>query len=99
MKTVLLFLFFLCFSSLGSSQTLNGKVIDQNNNPISGAYVVHLQSDHHAHSNEDGFFILNDIQLGDSLQVMHIGYKTAILELKEPLKDFIIQLEENVFLF
>ncbi|MEM8907927.1 MAG: TonB-dependent receptor plug domain-containing protein [Bacteroidota bacterium] len=93
-----LFFFFFCFPFFITAQTINGKIIDSAKLPVVGAYVIHLQSEHHAHSNENGYFLLNDVRPGDTLQVMHIGFETRKVVVQELNQAMDIQLEETVFL-
>lgn len=99
MKTVLfLILLNLCTLCQIFGQTLRGKIFDETQTPIPGAYVIHLQSDHHAHTNELGYFILNEAGLGDTLQIMHLGFQTikvVVQDLDNPME---IKMEPAIFL-
>lgn len=97
MKYICLFflLFFLPLILLG--QNINGKVYDNTRNPIEGAYIIHLLSDHHAHTNELGSFFLHGVQEGDTLQIMHLGFKTKLVVANNLNKEFSVRLEEEVF--
>lgn len=98
MKIIFPLIFFIALPFVTFTQTITGKVTDASKSPIVGAYIIHLQSEHHAHSNELGIFILNDVRPGDTLQVMHIGYENLLIEVKELNEEMNVQLTETVFL-
>ena len=98
MKIIFPLIFFIALPFISFAQTITGKVTDASKSPIVGAYIIHLQSEHHAHSNELGIFVLNDVRPGDTLQVMHIGFENLLVEVKELNEDMSIQLTETVFL-
>ena len=97
MKLFYLLLIFSCLSSSLSANVINGKIIDAAKNPIVGAYVIHLQSEHHAHTNELGQFLLNDVEIGDTLQIMHLGYETLFYPITDLSDEIVIQLKESIF--
>jgi len=70
---------FVCTFNLNSidAQSLRGKVFDQYKIPLIGAYIENINSDHphHTHSRELGDFILEDVHLGDTLQVTFFGFE------------------------
>ncbi|MEM9820637.1 MAG: TonB-dependent receptor plug domain-containing protein [Bacteroidota bacterium] len=98
MKIKLPLFFFIVLPLFNFAQTITGKVVDATKSPIVGAYIIHLQSEHHAHSNELGLFILNDVRPGDTLQIMHIGFENKMVEVKEIDEEVNIQLTETIFL-
>ncbi len=74
-----------------------GIILDKKSNPIAGAYVVHLSSERHAHTDIDGRFVIRNVEIGDSLEVLHVGYekqRIAISDLSSTIK---IKLEEKIF--
>ncbi len=73
------FLFMILVFGCGSlkAQNITGKIINTEKQPIEGAYVFNKQSKKHAHTLENGKFLLENNQVGDSLQVGILGYKTA----------------------
>ncbi len=95
----------LIFPSFGAfSQDLKGRVIDKTKTPIEGVYIIHLSSEHHAHTNEAGRFILPGVKNGDSIQVTHVGFETRTIQIddiSEPLTvslpEATIKLSEMVF--
>ena len=66
-----------CFQMVQSSyaQTVKGKLIDTKNNPIEGAYILNIHSEKHTHSNELGYFKLEENEVGDTLRIGALGYK------------------------
>jgi outer membrane receptor for Fe3+-dicitrate len=68
--------------------TLGGRITDIKNVPLQGAYVIHQSSEHHAHTNEAGYFVLPGVKAGDTLQITHIGFdaqQVIIANIQEPL--------------
>lgn len=98
MKKTLLLILLTISPLLIFSQTINGKILDSAKSPVGGAYIIHLQSEHHAHSNESGYFLLNDVRPGDTLQIMHIGFETQFIAVEEIDQEIEIQLTETIFL-
>ncbi|WP_027136977.1 TonB-dependent receptor [Gaetbulibacter saemankumensis] len=73
-------------SCLGSfAQQVKGVVGNEYEQPLEAAYVYNLNSKSHAHSSENGVFVLNNSSIGDSLKIGLLGYKTEfrVLELKD----------------
>ncbi|MFT6856372.1 MAG: outer membrane receptor for Fe3+-dicitrate [Cyclobacteriaceae bacterium] len=68
--------------------TLGGRITDIKNVPLQGAYVIHQSSEHHAHTNVSGYFVLPGVKAGDTLQITHIGFdaqQVIIANIQEPL--------------
>jgi len=100
MKSVNLYFLLLCllpFSLLAQGSKLTGVVINSSGAPITGAYIVHFQSDRHAHSNELGQFHLDETQVGDTLQVLHLGYESQLVFVNSMEEKIIIELQEATF--
>ena len=81
MKTVL-FLALLLVGSFGFSQTtVNGKVVDQNNEPIPGANIVITGKAIGATADFDGNFVLETSEIPPfQLRITSIGYSEATAE-------------------
>lgn len=93
----LLFLVVLTNSAFG--QVLKGQVINEINQPIESAYIFNVNSQSHAHSSENGVFVLENSKPGDSIRIGILGYRTKVIEL-EPAQfesTLMIILEEKVF--
>ncbi|KAB1153391.1 TonB-dependent receptor [Tenacibaculum aiptasiae] len=78
------------------AQTLKGKIVSQENIPITEAHILNLSENekHHTHSNERGVFILHHVTVGDTLEISHINYKRKKIVVND-LKPITITLEEN----
>ena len=64
---------FLGFLSFGQSQ--KGIILDTNSDRIENAYIVNINSQSHAHTDEFGQFAIDKTILGDVLTVTAFGYK------------------------
>jgi len=93
---ILVFLFNL---NSTDAQSVRGKVYDQYKIPLIGAYIENANSDHphHTHSRELGDFILEDVHVGDTLQVTFFGFENQKIIIKNPEKELVIILEEKSF--
>lgn len=76
------------------AQTLKGKIVSQENIPITEVHILNLSEKHHTHSNERGAFILHHVTVGDTLEVSHINYKRKKIVVNN-LAFITITLEEN----
>ncbi|WP_124980049.1 TonB-dependent receptor [Nonlabens xiamenensis] len=72
----ILSLFIFLFTYLSTAQTIKGTVLDQEGRPIKNVYVWHVKSGTHTHTNTEGFFQIQNVDEGDSLQFSHVGYAT-----------------------
>jgi len=74
---------FMVFGSiaLAQAQQIKGKITDQQNQPLETAYVYNLNSKSHAHTSENGIFIIENNSVGDSLKIGLLGYETRIIAL------------------
>ena len=90
-------LFLILFPAILLGHDIHGKVVDKKNTPIIGAYIIHLKTENHAHSNELGFFSLNGVQEGDTLLITHIGFETLKFVLSDHDHDVEIMLTEQSF--
>ena len=97
MKFVSIFFLLFPFFLLGQTHKLSGTITTSSNAPIIGAYIFHSESDHHTHSNELGNFFLEEVQSGDTLQVLHLGYKPQLVLIEDVHKKIVVQLEESIF--
>ena len=95
-KITLLFSFLLLLSSL-TAQEVRGRVTTVDRSPVIGAYVTHLNSEHHTHTNELGNFSLEGVEVGDSLRVTYLGYRTQVVEVPATGEELRIELKESFF--
>ncbi|TAI48517.1 TonB-dependent receptor [Flagellimonas allohymeniacidonis] len=87
----------LLFMGKMTAQKIYGRLVDENQIPIEGAYIFNIQSESHAHTNELGTFRIKESQIGDTLRIGALGYSTILVPLQEksyvdPLE---IELEES----
>jgi TonB-dependent Receptor Plug Domain len=75
--------FFGAFANGLIAQNVNGIVRDETQKPVEGAYILNLKNNAHAHSNEAGFFTLNQLQKGDSIKVSLLGFVPKIVVFNE----------------
>ena len=97
MKRIAFFFCSIVFPVFLFSHSLTGKVVNYADQPIVGAYLLLLQSDLHTHTDEFGKFTFQDAPLGDSLQVLHLGYETYHMIVEEVEEEIIIKLTEAIF--
>ena len=83
--------------AISHGQTLTGKVVDQSNQPIPQVYLIHTASEHHAHTDEFGKFLLHGVKQGDTIQVIHIGYEEVVQAVESLEAPFNVKLKEKVF--
>ncbi len=73
----LIFTFLLAVLCLGlKAQNIQGKVVDQFNNPIADAYIYTPSASIHAHSDALGKFTCRGLVAGDTLIVSFLGFET-----------------------
>lgn len=85
-------IFFLFVSYTISAQSISGKLTDPYENPIPEAQVYNQSNKKHTHTDDVGYFLLEDVSIGDSLRISHIGFQTkyvVINSLTEQLKLFL----------
>ncbi len=94
MKTLLnLFFLWTAFSSYGQIQ--KGIVKDAFGTAIENAYIININSQSHAHSNEFGSFNIDKTNLGDVFEISSLGFKKANFTVNS--NDLIFILESNVY--
>lgn len=77
------------------SQTIEGKITDQEGHGLEHAHIYNLNSGTHAHSSPRGSFTLNQSKEGDTLQVSFIGFKSALVPAGKHFME--IRLAESAF--
>lgn len=65
----------LLFGQMMFGQLVTGKLLDENRDGIEGAYIFNHNRDKHTHSNELGYFKLQDSFAGDTLQIGALGFE------------------------
>ena len=101
----LLLVMLLMVSCFTFSQQINGLIVNESNQPQEAAYIYNLTSKSHAHSLENGSFILNDTKINDSIKIGLLGYESKIIlidtltyksKFKIVLQEKAFQLEEMI---
>ncbi|WP_179320528.1 TonB-dependent receptor [Winogradskyella helgolandensis] len=93
---ILAIFIFGCFSLVVTAQNLKGLVKNELNQPLEAAYIYNQNSESHAHTSENGVFVITNTKLGDTLRIGLLGYKTRFIPLKSA-DNFKIILEEKAF--
>lgn len=93
------FMFFaiILISQMVSAQglsTLNGRIFNQNNEPLSGAEVNVVESSKIVLTDHEGFFSLKGVKPGDEIFVSCVGYKPS-MKVVELNVDFELFLEAD----
>ncbi len=80
-------------------QQIKGKIKNEDRQPLEAVYIYNLNSQSHAHTAENGVFILEDNTVGDSLKIGLLGYQTKTIILKDTdFNEFMdITLQEKAF--
>lgn len=81
MKLIKIFTFLgaLLMFNFNYSQQLKGGIFNEYEQPLEAAYVYNLNSKSHAHTSENGMFILNETKVGDSIKIGLLGYNTKFI--------------------
>ena len=95
-KQILAVLIFGCFSLIVTAQNIKGIVVNDLNQPLEAAYIYNENSENHAHTSENGVFVIANTKVGDSIRVGLLGYKTRTI-LLESTENIRIILAEKTF--
>lgn len=96
MKKFLLFCFFI-LASASFSQTIRGKVLDENKSPLPGANVYFDGTTIATITDENGVFALNSgSKINSILAISFIGYQTQYTKTFDAATELIIVLKESV---
>ncbi|WMI64482.1 TonB-dependent receptor plug domain-containing protein [Aestuariibaculum sp. YM273] len=98
LKLMMLFSAIMC-TKLSFSQQIRGVVVNKAKQPLEAAYIYNLNSKSHAHSLENGLFVLDNCTVGDSLKIGLLGFKNKFFIIDGTCfqKKQIIALEEKSF--
>ncbi|MBL7817464.1 MAG: TonB-dependent receptor plug domain-containing protein [Saprospiraceae bacterium] len=77
-------------------QNATGYIFDEAKKPLETAYVLNQKTNSHAHTNEAGFFNINQTSVGDTLKIVLLGYKSQYFIVKNAEKSTII-LPKSIF--
>lgn len=90
----LLILFLITIGNIIAQRTITGKVIDKmTGEPIESALISDTKGHIHSITDKLGIFTLKNINLTDSIDITHPGYKTHLLEKYPSDNRPVIQLE------
>lgn len=97
LKQILALLMFSCtIMTQIVAQQIEGIVQNEFNQPLETAYIYNNNSKAHTHSAQNGYFVLNNTKIGDSLRIGLLGYYTLNLKV-ENKKQLTIILKEKTF--
>ncbi len=96
MKIILTIILSLFSISILSAQTITGRVLDKEENPLIYA-TIQITNDFGVLSNEEGRFLIEteNFKITDSVTISYLGYKKLRFELKD-LESKNYYLEENI---
>ena len=60
-----------------NTQTLKGRIVDTEGNPIAGAVVNVAEESRIVLSDENGYFSLKNVRVSDEICISSVGYKNA----------------------
>ncbi|MCB0658732.1 MAG: TonB-dependent receptor plug domain-containing protein [Saprospiraceae bacterium] len=95
MLRLIIALLWILMAQMGWSQMIQGRILDNQEQPVVDAYILTYHSDQHAHTDQEGRFTIHG-SLGDTLLVSHISFSTKVVVV-DRLDNFIIHLEESLF--
>ena len=78
-------------------QNISGTVVGEDKKPLETAYVLNQKTNSHAHTNEAGFFNINQTSVGDTLKIGLLGFKSQFIIVKDVQKPLRIMLNKTVF--
>ncbi|WP_281763380.1 TonB-dependent receptor [Neptunitalea lumnitzerae] len=78
------------------AQLFTGVVTNSKRNPLANVYVLNLEKNTHAHTNEEGVFELNNVQIGDTLQFVLMGYTEQKLVVSSLDKLVVVVKEKDI---
>jgi len=78
-----------------SSQSVSGRVIDQDNQPLIAALITNQANSGHAHTDINGKFTIEGVSVGDTLNVSYLGYKSSSINVDNIDNSLEIRLDES----
>ncbi|XLS27981.1 TonB-dependent receptor [Flavobacteriaceae bacterium M23B6Z8] len=99
MKRFMYLMILLMAGSYSFAQTLSGKVYDQDQFPVEGAFVYNVSSGSHTHTDATGSFYLSETNPGDSITLGRLGYEKRSLKVTtlQSAQRLTVVLEEAAF--
>ena len=83
MKTIVFTIVSYFFSFTLIAQTIKGKVVNNQNQPLQEVNILNKKTDKHTHSDEFGNFMLENVSIGDTLYFSHIGFESRSYVVKK----------------
>ncbi len=93
MRLSLLLLLSLTLFASASANNFEGYVYDDYGIPIEDATVYHLNSGTHEHTNAFGHFLLENVAIGDSIEVQALGFALSTQIVGDPSQALKLSLE------
>lgn len=86
-----------CFSTQVLAQSFRGQIVNSKKEPIPLVLIFNKNAQSHAHSDDNGYFLLQKAVTGDTLIISRLGFKSiqqVVPSIEEPL---VITLQESLF--
>ncbi|MCH2033052.1 MAG: TonB-dependent receptor [Tenacibaculum sp.] len=93
MKTIIFTIISCFFSFTLIAQTIKGKVVNNQNQPLQEVNILNKKTDKHSHSDEFGNFMLENVSVGDTLYFSHIGFESRSYVVKSLTEELVIKLK------
>lgn len=95
MKNKILYLFLLITSSISAQLTIQGKIVDEFNNPLPFVNVILQKTTHGTITDDDGKFFLKTKKYRGTLEISFIGFESHIIKVNKKTKYLNIVLKEE----
>lgn len=86
-----LYIFFIFVAYTSYAQIRKGTIFDANGNAIENAYIININSNSHAHTDEFGNFGIEKTNVGDVLEVSALGFKKSKFNVSESSIEIILE--------
>ncbi|CAL2084065.1 iron complex outermembrane recepter protein [Tenacibaculum sp. 190524A05c] len=93
MKTIVFTIVSCFFSFTLIAQTIKGKVVNNQNQPLQEVNILNKKTDKHTHSDEFGNFMLENVSIGDTLYFSHIGFESRSYVVKSLTEELVLKLK------
>ena len=77
MNRIIITFILLLLQTYVFGQAIKGRVINTDKTPVSDVQILKLSNKKHTHSDENGVFFFENLKLGDTLKLSHIGYQVT----------------------
>ncbi len=95
-KTKYIFYILIVFLQYNlGAQVVSGVILDTDSEPIIDAYIINLQNNDHAHTDDNGMFESLQASKGDTLKISFIGYQSQNIIIDAVDKPLFITLREK----